>query len=116
VKKGRFLGGGPVRVGALAMSTDGQSALLSLDDWTFRLWNKAHGQLILGGHCGEINSLCLSADGHRGLSGSADRTIGLCDLDKGHEMFFFDEVPPVTSMAFITFCKRKTARAEAAAS
>jgi WD40 repeat protein len=99
VVNGRIFGGDAVRIGALAMSPDGQSALLSFDNGTILLWNKAHGEMRLEGHAGEVQALCFSADGHRGLSGGADRTIGLWDLDKGREVHFFDEVAAVTSMA-----------------
>jgi WD40 repeat protein len=99
VVSGRIFGGEAVRIGALAVSPDGQSALLSFDNGTILLWNKARPEMRLEGHAGEVHALCFSADGHRGLSGGSDRTIGLWDLDKGREAFFFDEVAPVTSMA-----------------
>jgi len=58
---------------------------LSGSDETLRLWDLGTGDTIrtLEGHTGDINSVALSADGTRALSGSDDTTLRLWDLGTG---------------------------------
>jgi WD40 repeat protein len=68
---------------------DGRRALTAgANDNAIRLWDVTRGvQLLkLEGHTGEVLSLAVTPDGKRAISGGADRTLRLWDLDAGAEL------------------------------
>lgn len=85
-------------VKAIAISRDGKrivsgpserSALFSFfPDQTIRVWDvESNGKLLfeLDGHEDKINSLAISPDGKRVVSGSSDKTIKVWDMEAGGE-------------------------------
>jgi WD40 repeat protein len=84
----RFSGhDGPVE--DVAFSPDGRQALTAIQhENTARLWDVQTGKQIhvLKGHTGCVFRVAFSPDGHRALSGSADGTMRLWDLESGNEL------------------------------
>jgi WD40 repeat protein len=58
--------------------------VVGVEDAAVRLWDLDTGMEIgrFAGHSKMIQGVALSADGKRGLSGSADQTTRLLDLSK----------------------------------
>lgn len=44
---------------------------------------------MLKGHTGDVNSVAITPDGKRAISGSRDKTIRVWDLDMGKETTLF---------------------------
>ena len=55
------------------------------EDKTLRLWEVESGKCLrtFEGHTGNVNSVCLSADGRYALSGSEDKTLRLWEVESG---------------------------------
>lgn len=75
-------------VTALAISPDGQTALVGAADGTLVLWDAASRteRLRLVGHTDRINDLAWRRDGRTTLSGSSDGQVILWDLTTGQEV------------------------------
>jgi len=52
-------------------------------DKTILIWNVETNYLeaLLGGHTGDVNSVCISPDGKKIISGSYDNTIRIWNLE-----------------------------------
>ncbi len=72
-------------VHVVAFSSDGETILAGLDDWTARLWSVSTGKqlMVLRGHGGPVISAGFSPDGNTILTGSVDRTACLWDAKTG---------------------------------
>jgi eukaryotic-like serine/threonine-protein kinase len=77
----------PTEVRRSALSPDGKSLLAASADGTFRLWNVASGEPILGPipHGGKIRSARFRPDGLQFLIASEDGSIRLWDASTGRE-------------------------------
>src|SRR5207302_5396209 len=53
--------------------------------------NKLYPELILTGHKGEVWRVCVSADGKRVLTSSADKTLRLWDTRTGQQLRVFED-------------------------
>ena len=91
-----------------AFSSDGRRVLTS--DWDYtdhsaRLWDIETGKELqrFTGHTGAINSLELSPDGRRALTGSDDHTARLWDADTGKEIRRFEVGASDNSVKSVAF-------------
>jgi WD40 repeat protein len=89
------VGRGEVRLWAVnpslefkAWTPDGSAAILSRDHGTMAVLPLTSGGQFrfLHGHTGPIESVAVTADGRRAVSGSEDRSVRLWDLDGGKEL------------------------------
>jgi WD40 repeat protein len=55
------------------------------------LENKVYPELVLTGHKGEVWRVCVSADGKRVLTSSADKTLRLWDTHTGKQLRVFED-------------------------
>jgi WD40 repeat protein len=68
-----------------------------------KVWDGQTGQdlLTLQGHTGRVNSVAVSADGQRIVSGSWDKTVKVWDGQTGQDLLTLQgHTGPVTSVAF----------------
>jgi WD40 repeat protein len=84
----RLLVGHQGGVAAVAIASDGRTALSGGFDRMVRLWDLTNGQELrrLDGHTAPVLGVALSPDGRRALSGSLDRTVRLWDVQTGQEL------------------------------
>jgi beta-lactamase regulating signal transducer with metallopeptidase domain len=70
---------------AAALSPDGQTLALALEDRTVQLRDAANGELrqTLGGHADVVTCLAFAPDGRTLATGSPDQTVRLWDADTG---------------------------------
>jgi WD40 repeat protein len=82
----QILAGHSRKVMAVAVSTDGETAVSGGTDGSVRAWNLATGRVRVvmpGQDGGAVSSLALTADAVTAASGSADGTIRIWSLDSG---------------------------------
>ena len=72
----------------LALTQDGQRAIIATRRNSIQVWDLAHGkrELVLNGHTNNINALAVSADGKYLVSASDDFSIRIWDLTTGTEV------------------------------
>ena len=69
---------------AIAISADGQTALISCDDDSLSLWNLPSRTSLFQAEVNSVRSLVLNSDGKLGLSGDKSGSIGVWDYaDQG---------------------------------
>jgi WD40 repeat protein len=92
------LEGHPARIGSLAFSPDGRSALSTgfegaMQDSTVRLWDLKKGKEVrrFTGHTAPVYSARFSPNGRKVLTTSSDATMRLWDLNSGEEIRRFDQ-------------------------
>jgi dipeptidyl aminopeptidase/acylaminoacyl peptidase len=89
--------GHPGRIGSLAFSPDGHSALSTgfehPNDTTVRLWDLKKGKEVrrFTWHKYEVYSACFSPDGRKVLTTSSDISVRLWDANTGKEIRRFDQ-------------------------
>jgi WD domain, G-beta repeat len=87
----------------LAISQDGRFFLTGhQNDWLVRLGDLNTGKEVrrLQGHNGGVFGVALSADGKRAVSGSADRTVRLWDMQTGKALHTIKTVSGVRCVVF----------------
>ncbi len=77
----RTLEGHSGRVNAVAVTSDGRTALSGSEDRTLRVWSLAIAEAWpLEGHTGGVNAVAVTPDGRTALSGSEDHNVHVWDL------------------------------------
>ncbi len=90
----------PNEVMSVALTPDGNYALLGLGDYTAVLFDVKRGGIQRTFyHQGRVRSVALSADGQLAISGSEDRTAKLWDVTSGKELFSWDHEEEVVTVA-----------------
>ena len=87
----------------LAFFPDSQRVVTGCrDQIAAKIWDVTNGKclLTLEGHSGPVIAVAVSADGHRILTGSGDRTARMWDAATGKFLFELEHSNPVCSLAF----------------
>jgi len=90
--------GGYVR--AVAVTSDGRTAISGSNDYTVRVWDLATGQTrTLEGHGSEVHAVAVTPDGRTAVSSSDDCTVRVWDLATGKTRAMFHGDNAVISCA-----------------
>jgi hypothetical protein len=91
-------------VWSVALSPDGKTAAMALDENTIKLWGVAEGEVraTLHGHKGPVWAVAFTPDGKTLVSGSTDKTVRLWDLPAGKQRRALEHSGPIRTLAVST--------------
>jgi WD40 repeat protein len=88
------LEGHTMGINSVSVTPDGRRAVSAAGEWSpdrdkrdnaLRVWDLETGfcKLVLEGHTGDVNDVCVTPDGLRAVSASDDKTLRVWDLETG---------------------------------
>ncbi len=72
-------------INAIALTSDGRTAVSGSDDKTLRVWDVVSGKCLrtLEGHTEHVDAVALTLDGRTAVSGGRDKTLRVWDIASG---------------------------------